>query len=136
MTDSDFFEVRNEDNEILHVKLKGFWSKTDAETEGERLIQKFESVVDSFESKDFITLADLSEFGTPTIETKAVIAKCMKYALDHGMYKSIQVINRSVTKMSIDKTAQKVSSKDFRIVVTSLEEANDLIAEIRTDKLT
>lgn len=128
---SDYLEVVSSSGHVLHFKLKRFWDHKFHDVYSEAFYQEFQLLVDKFHGENFIVLADLSEFATPSDASKALIGKCMKYALDHGLYKSVQVIPQLLAKRGIDRAAEENTSTDFRVPVKDIEAAKEMVQELK-----
>jgi len=131
MKSEDFIEIISTRDEVIHIKLKGFWDKSIVNEISDSLFKTMTEVVESYKGSNFLVLADLSDIGTLTDEMKNAIGRVMKYCLEHGLYKSIQVLPKSMVKMGVDHVVKKVSIQDFRIVVNSLEEAHNVINQVK-----
>ncbi len=130
---SDYFQVVSTTNRILHFELKSFWDKKFTTELGDVFFEDFKRAVDSFNKEKFVALADLSEFGAPSNEAKEYIGKGMKYALEHNLYKSVEVIPKAISKMGVDQAAKNSVKEDFRVVSKNKSEGLKMVEDLRKE---
>ncbi len=132
MTKSEFYDVTTSGN-VLEVTLKGFWQDSQVDEIGKSLGEDFFEAVDSFEKNRFLVIANLSDFGIPSEKAKVYIGNCMKYGLDNGLHKSVEVLPKAMTRIGIEQAAKSTSNDDFRVKVKSLPEAYEKIETLKEE---
>lgn len=119
---TDYFEVVSTKDRVFHLRLKGLWTDEVVAQITTPFLKRFKEVVDMMQGRQFLVLADTTEFRPPSQKTKAAIGQAMKYAREHNLYKTIEVLPSAVTRLAIQQAAQETGNDDFRIVVSSVEE--------------
>ncbi|MEP3127660.1 MAG: hypothetical protein ABJO42_13245 [Ekhidna sp.] len=130
---SEYFKVISTNDHVLHFELKNFWDKKFTEELGATFFAEFKNAVDSFDKEKFIALADLSGFGVPSNEAKEYIGKGMKYALENNLYKSVEIIPKTISKMGIDQAAKKSVQDDFRVVSKDKSDALRIVEDLKRE---
>lgn len=130
---SNYFEIVSTNNQIFHFKLKNFWDEKFIQKGGPVFWENFVNGVDSFGKERFVVLADLSGFKAPTEETRSYIGKGMKYALANGLYKSVELIDKTVPKMGVDQAAKEVSGDNFRVITKDKSEALEIVKKLKSE---
>lgn len=130
---TNYFEVVSTEDRVFHFKIKNFWDDNFVKNGGPVFWDSFVKGVDSFGKKKFVVLADMSAFKAPSEETKKYIGKGMKYALENGLHKSVELIEKAVPKMGVDQAAKEVSNNDFRVVTRDKTEALELIKKLKSE---
>ncbi|MBT3602962.1 MAG: hypothetical protein HN521_07830 [Candidatus Latescibacteria bacterium] len=102
---SDFFEIRSLEDSVFHFKLKGLWTDEVSDQIEEQYLQMWKEAVDSMQGERFIVLADTQEFKPPYQRAKLLIAESMKYAVEHNLYKSVEVMPSAIMRLAIQQAA-------------------------------
>lgn len=130
---AEYFEVVSTNDRVFHFRLKGFWTDKVAEQIGERFLSLFKNAVDSMDGEKFLALADTSEFKPPYSKAKAAITQTMKYAREHNLHKSVEFMPSAVTQVAVRLAARESGEDDFRVVVTSMEDARAEINRLKQE---
>lgn len=128
---SDYFEVVSTSGRVFHFRLKGFLSDAVVAEIAEPFYDKWCAEVDSMQGEAFLTLADTTQFKPPAESAKALIGKCMKYGKEKGLYKTVEVMPSAITKMAVRQSAEQTGHDDFRVVVSSVDEAIEKVNELK-----
>ena len=131
MDTSDYFEVVSTQDRVFHFRLKGFWTAEVAAQAGVQFLTIFNEVVESMGGKKFLILADNTDFKSPSKEVKEAMTQSMKYARERNLYKAVEVTPSALGRLGIQQAAEELDKDDFRIVVTSVEEAWEKINELK-----
>ncbi|MEI8306008.1 MAG: hypothetical protein WCF99_02970 [Chloroflexales bacterium] len=119
---TDYFEVVSTNDRVVYVRLKGFWTDALVAQISTQFLKQFNEAVDSMRGKRFLTLADLTELKPPSEKTKESIAQAMRYAKDHNLYKTVEVMPSAVTRIAVRQAAEETGNDDFRVVVSSVDD--------------
>ncbi len=133
MDPSGLFRIVSDTDRVIHVEILGFWSDEMLDESSDRYFELFTKAVDRQNGQPFLVLADLSN--TPFITEHGIefMVRAMKYAHGHGLYKSVQVLPRAMTRMGVSQAAAKVDDPGFRTVVPSLSKGFTLINELKRE---
>lgn len=130
----DYFEIVEKSDHLFYFKLKGDWDDDFVKTFSKEFLREFQKAVNSLETHRFVAFADLSELTISSEEVKPILGKGMQYALDHGMYKTVQLIPHMEQKLWVDKASVSVKVKeDFRVVVPTRDEAVKAVLKFRQE---
>ena len=129
---NDFFQIEANQNRI-QATLKGFWKPKFLEENHTILFDRFKKTVDLMNKTKFFVIADLRDFKHPSPDAKELIGKMMNYASSMGLYRSIEIVDRSLLKVAIEATAKDNMGDDQRIVVASMEEALEKAKDIERE---
>lgn len=130
---SSYFEIVSIEDRLLHVELKGFWSDQVMERLSPEIQAAFEKAVIGFGGKRFILLADWS--GCPVFGPKAEkhLTESMNIFKRHNGYKVVEVVPKTLVRIGLRKAAIQTGEDDFRIVVSTLAEAREVIERLDQD---
>ncbi len=131
MNKEEYFKIISTDNSVLHIEWKGFWNDDIAHELGKYFVNEIKEAVTNFNGERFIVLADFSELKVLTDITKEYLAQGMKYTLDNGLIKGVEILSSTLSKMSVKGAARQTGEDDFRIIVENLEEAQSVIGELK-----
>ena len=120
---SEYFFIVSTKDSVFHFQLKGLWTEKVAVQISTQMIAMFKKGVDSMGGKRFLVLADLSEFQPPSQQAKDTVTQTMKYAKEHNLYKTVEVMPSALARLAIQQSAQATGQDDFRVVVSTVEEA-------------
>lgn len=133
MNASDYFEIVSTEDSVFHFRVMGFWTDEVVAQIGTEFLKRIEGGVDSMEGKKFLLLVDTTEFKPPSQKVKEVMTQVMVYAGEHNLYKTVEVMPSAVTRIAVQQAAQDSGKDDFRVVVSSVEEAWEKINELKQE---
>lgn len=119
---TDYFEVVSTSDRVFHFRMKGFWTDALVAQISTQFLRQFNEAVDSMRGRRFLALADLTGLKPPSEKTKESIAQAMRYARDHSLYKTVEVMPSAVTRIAVRQAAEESGNDDFRVVVSSVDE--------------
>ena len=134
MTDiSDYFNLVSIEGNVIHIELKNFWSDQVMDQFGAEIQATVTRALASLRGKRPILLADWS--GSPIIGSKAEehLAESVKIFKQYNGYKVIEVVPKTLVKMGLKKVAAQLGEKDFRVTVSTLAEAREVIERLKRD---
>lgn len=122
---SDYFNVVSAKDQVLHIRLEGFWSDESVKGFEAEFLKTFQKGVDSLASggKPFFVVADMSAFQPPSTSATTAIGKCMKYAKEAGLMRTVEVMSSAMSRLAVKNAAKQTGKDDFRVVVNTLDEA-------------
>ena len=133
MSASDYIRLVSIKDNVIHIELDGFWSDQVIDQFGPEMQAVFENAVLSLRGKRYILLADWS--GSPIFGRKAeahVTQSMVIFKKYHG-YKVVEVAPKTLLKMGLKKAAAQTEKDDFRIVVSTLAEAHEVIERLKRE---
>ena len=130
---SDYFEIVSAEDSVFHFRVMGFWTDEVVAQIGTQFLERIEQGVDGMEGKKFLLFVDTTEFKPPSQKVKEVMTQVMVYAREHNLYKTVEVMPSAVTRIAVQQAAQDSGKDDFRIVVSSVEEAWEKINELKQE---
>lgn len=130
---SNYYQFVSVNKPILHLKLSGFWTDEIINEIGDEFKRKFNSSVDSMGGKKFVVISDSSTFKPNTNKVQDMVAECMKYAMEHGLYKAIDILPDAIQRLGIQSATNKSGKSDFRIIVASLEEGKEEFSKLQSE---
>ena len=130
---SSYFNVIAIEDRVLHVELTGFWSDQVMEQLSPEIQAAFEKAVLSFGGKKFILLADWS--GCPVFGPKAEkhLTESMMIFKRHNGLKVVEVVPKTLIRIGLRRAAIQTGEDDFRIVVSTIAEAQEVIERLDQD---
>ncbi|MEI7646148.1 MAG: hypothetical protein WCJ55_17910 [Chloroflexales bacterium] len=120
---TEYFEVVSTNDRVVHVRLKGFWTDALVAQISTQFLKQFNEAVDRMRGGRFLALADLTELKPPSEKTKESIAQAMRYAREHNLYKTVEVMPSAVTRIAVRQAAEESGTDTFRVVVSTVEDA-------------
>lgn len=97
------FHVEHDSKQnILRVKVWGFWTIDDAKAYLEDFKQKATFAI----GRPWYVLADISEFAAQKPEVSAFVERTMQFAIEHGMVKAANLVDSALGKMQIARLSQ------------------------------
>lgn len=123
MAIADYFFVVSTKDSVFHFQLKGLWTEDVVVQISTQMLALFKQAVDSMGGRRFLVLADLREFLPPAQQAKEIVTQTMKYAREHNLYKTVEVMPSALSRLAIRQSAEATGQDDFRVVVATLEEA-------------
>ena len=123
MSIASYFSVVSTRDRVFHFQLKGLWTEVVVVQISTQMLALFKQAVDSMEGRRFLVLADLRAFLPPAQQAKEVVTQTMKYAREHNLYKTVEVMPSALSRLAIRQSAEATGQDDFRVVVATLEEA-------------
>jgi hypothetical protein len=133
MEASDYFEIVSAEDSVFHFRVKGFWTDEVLAHIGTQFLDRIEQGVDSMEGEKFLLLVDTTEFKPPSQKVREVMTHVMMYARERNLYKTVEVMPSAITRIAVQQAAKESGKDDFRIVVSSLEEAWERINELKQE---
>jgi hypothetical protein len=132
-TVSDYYRIVSVKGRVLHAELKRSWSDKVMDQFSAEIQAMFTKAVKSFGGKRFILLADWSD--SPIFGPKAEIhlAESMRIFKENNGYKVVEVVPATLVKIGLKNAAARTGEDDFRIVVTSLAKAWEVIKRLEQD---
>jgi len=128
---ADYFFVVSTKDSVFHFQLKGLWTEDVAVQIRTQMLALFKQAVDRMGGSRFLVLADLSEFLPPAQQAKESITQTMKYAREHNLYKTVEVMPSALARLAIRQSAEATGQDDFRVVVSTVEEAWVVINKLK-----
>ena len=120
---TDYFSVISTRDNVFHFQLKGLWTEDVVVEIRTQMLALFKQAVDRMGGSRFLALADLSEFLPPAQQAKEIVTQTMKYAKEHNLYKTVEVMPSALSRLAIRQSAEATGQDDFRVVVATVEEA-------------
>jgi hypothetical protein len=130
---SRYFRIVSAENNVVHVEHRGSWSDELIEQMGDEFFRLWKDAVDSMGGERFIVLADVTGFEAVGPKLQEYLTRAMSYARTHDLYKSVEVISRAQAYVRIKDAAMETGKDDFRIVVTSLAQAQKVIEKLKKE---
>ena len=134
MTDiSEYFRLVSVEDNVIHIELKNFWSDQVMDQFGTEIQETVTRAMKSLKSKRPILLADWS--GSPVFGSKAEehLAQSVKVFKQYNGYKIIEVVPKAVVELKLKKVATQTGEEDFRITVSTLTEAQEVIEKLKSE---
>jgi hypothetical protein len=130
---SDYFEVISIEDNIIHAKLSGSWSDRVMEQFSEEIQTRFTEAVLSLKGKRFILLADWSESLILGSKAEAHLAQSMVIFKQNNGYKAVEIVPKTLVRIGLKQAATKTREDNFRIVVSTMAEAQEVIQRLQED---
>jgi hypothetical protein len=130
---SKYFRIISAENNVVHVEHRGSWTDEVIEQMGDEFFRLWKNAIDSMGGERFIVLADVSGFQAVGPKLKEYLTRCMSYAQTHNLWKSVEVISRAQAQVGVKDAALETGENDFRIVVTSLAQAQKVIEKLKEE---
>lgn len=129
----DYHRIVSIQDNVIHVEIKGFWDDHVIDQIGTEFIARYENAIKQLHGKRFITLADWST--CPVLGKRMIeyLGKAMLLVKRYNGYKVVEVIPKALAQMGIKTAAEQTGKDDFRIVVSSLAEAQKVIAQLKQE---
>ncbi len=131
MAIADYFFVVSTKDSVFHFQLKGLWTEDVVVQISTQMLALFKQAVDSMGGRRFLVLADLREFLPPAQQAKEIVTQTMKYAREHNLYKTVEVMPSALSRLAIRQSAEATGQDDFRVVVATIEEAWVVINKLK-----
>ena len=133
MESSDYYEIVSAEEGVFHFRVKGFWSDEVLAQIGAQFLDQIEGGIDSMGGERFLLLVDTTEFKPPSQKVRDVMTQVMVYARERNLYKTVEIMPSAVTRIAVQQAARESGKDDFRIVVSSLEEAREKIDRLKQE---
>jgi hypothetical protein len=133
MEASDYFEIVSTEDRVFHFRVMGFWTDEVLAQIGTQFLDRIEQGVDSMGGEKFLLLVDTTEFKPPSQKVREVMTKVMVYARERNLYKTVEIMPSAITRIAVQQAAQETGKDDFRVVVSSVEEAWEKIDELKQE---
>lgn len=130
---SKYFRIVSAENSVVHVEHRGSWSDKVIEQMGDEFFRLWKDAVDSIGGERFIVLADLTDFRALGPKLQEYLTRAMSYAKTHNLYKAVEVVSQAQAQIGIKDAALATGKDDFRIVVTSLAQAQKVIEKLKDE---
>ena len=130
---SKYIRIVSAEDNIIHVEHRGNWTDEVIEQMGDEFFRVWKNAVDSMEGERFIALADVSNFEAVSPTLQKYLTRAMSYAQTHNMYKTVEVISKAQAQLGLKDAALKTGRSDFRIFVTSLAKAQEMVEKLREE---
>ena len=130
---SKYFRIVSAEDNVVHVEHRGNWTDEVIEQMGDEFFRLWKEAVDSMGEERFIALADVSNFESVSPKLEQYLTRAMSYALEHNMYKTVEVISKAQAQVGIKDAAMRTERPDFRIVVTSLASAQEIVEKLKKE---
>ena len=130
---SKYIRIVSAENNVVHVEHRGNWTDEVIEQMGDEFFRLWKEAVDSMGDEPFIALADVSNFETVSPKLQKYLTRAMSYALTHNMYKTVEVISKAQAQVGIKDAALKTGKPDFRVFVTSLASALEMVKKLKEE---
>lgn len=102
---TDCFEISIDiARRILHLKVWGFWTTSQAECYREKMVEAMESLGRS----PWSVLADVRKFPIQMRPVQAIHCELMKLSLQNGMVCSANIVGGRLTKVQIERMSSEV----------------------------
>lgn len=130
---SDYFRIVSAEDHVVHIELKAFWSDEVIDQFGAEIQASVTRAIESLGGKRAILLADWSE--SPVFGRKAEehLAQALTIFKQHNGYKVVEVVPKTLVKMGLTRVAAQTKEDDFRITVSTLAEAQEVIERLKKD---
>jgi hypothetical protein len=121
--------VRNEPSErTIHVRMAGFFE----ESEMKDFIRLFLEASTSYGGQSHLVLADMRELQISSLDVSKLLGEAIGQARKQGVTCCAHLTSATVVKMQMARLAREHSQgEDVTVNVSSLEEANKVLAEAR-----
>ena len=130
---SRYFRIVSAENNVVHVEHRGSWTDEVIEQMGDEFFRLWKNAIDSMGGERFIVLADVSDFQAVSPKLQEYLTRAMSYAKTHNLYKAVEVISKAQTQVGIKDAAMETGKDDFRIVATSLAQAQKVIEKLKEE---
>lgn len=129
----DYYRVISVQDNVVHVEIKGFGDDRIIDQIGPQFLALYENAVKQCRGKRFITLADWST--CPVLGKKMIeyFSKAMLILKRYNGYKVVEVIPKALAQIGVKTAAEQTGKDDFRIVVSSLAEAQKVIEQLKRE---
>lgn len=129
----DYYRIVSIQDNVIHVEIRGFWEDRIIDQIGPEFIALYENAVKQFQGKRYITLADWST--CPVLGKKMIeyFSKAMLVVKRNNGYKVVEIIPKALAQLGVKAAAEQTGKDDFRIVVSSLAEAQKVIAQLKQE---
>jgi hypothetical protein len=126
---SALYSVRNDTSErTLYLQMEGFFE----ENEMKAFVQLFLEASESYAGKPHLVLADMRELQISSLDVSKLLGDAIGKARQQGVTCCAHLTSSTVVKMQVARLAREHSHGDDATVnVSSLEEANKVLAEAR-----
>jgi hypothetical protein len=123
------YSVKNEPSErTIHVRMAGFFE----ESEMKDFIRLYLEATTSYGGKPHVVLADLRELQISSLDVSKLLGDAIGQARKQGVTCCAHLTSATVVKMQMARLAREHShGEDVTVNVSSLEEANKVLAEAR-----
>ena len=130
---SDYFRLVSIEDNVIHIELKNFWSDEVMDQFGAEIQAKVTRAMASLRGKRPILLADWS--ASPVFGPKAEehLAQSVKVFKQYNEYKVLEVVPKTLVRVGLRKVAAQIGEEDFRITVSTLAEAQEVIEKLKKD---
>jgi hypothetical protein len=130
---SKYFEIISAEDRVVHVEHRGNWTDKVIEEMGEEFLRRWRKAVDSMGGERFIILADVSNFESVSPTLQKYLTKAMSYATERNVYKAVEIVAKAQAQIGIKDAALRTGKDNFRIVVTSLARAKQMVEKLKKD---
>ncbi|GAK55130.1 hypothetical protein U27_01961 [Candidatus Vecturithrix granuli] len=129
----NYYRVVSIQGNVIHVEIKGFWDDRIIDQIGPEFLRLYENAIKQLHGKRFITLADWST--CPVLGKKMIdyFSKAMLLVKRYNGHKVVEVIPKALAQIGVKAAAEQTGKDDFRIVVTSLAEAQKAIEQLKQE---
>jgi len=118
MNAEDTIRIIEQRERVLFAKLTGQLSQEVVKEFGEK-----------FGGRKWIAVPDLTDLSPPGKEGNELIGRMMKYALEHNLYHSIEIVPSAVAKMSVREAAKNIDVAQWRTTVMDRQQAETVLDE-------
>ena len=133
---TEYFKVVSVSDHVVHLVNSGFWSDEVAEQIGNAIVSDFRKAArEAAREGPFIVLADLRRLEVLSRQARLALSRVMSCAKAYGMYRAVEVVPNAITRLSIRDAAALTGTPDFRIALTSMEEALETVETLKQELL-
>jgi len=132
-----YFKIVSVSDHVVHLENKGFWSDNVAEQVGNAFLAEFRKAAkEASREGPFIVLADLRQMEVLSREEgRVALSRVMSCARAYGMYRAVEVVPNTITRLSIREAAELTGKPEFRIVVDTMDDALATIETLKREML-
>jgi hypothetical protein len=130
---SEYFRIVSAEDNVIHFEHRGNWTDQVIEQMGDEFFRQWKEAVDSMGGERFIVLGDISNFTAVGPKLQEYLTRGMSYALEHNMYKAVEVISRAQAQIGVKDAAMKTERPGFRVFATSLAKAQEIVEKLKEE---
>jgi hypothetical protein len=125
------FTVISTEDRVFRFRFEGFLDDEFLDEWEEKIVEQYTKATLSFKGEPFINLADLRDLKPLTERARLLVERLMIISRKNNVYASINIKNpKSVfAEMGVRSAGEHTETNSYRIIVSSLEEAEDILKE-------